>query len=172
MIEHWTDIEMKKTKRNRRDQNTHLKMARMMRDFKTTEKGKSDWREGSGRKHETLDNSKIAAAIKEWMLNHPDNTNKSECARDLNLSRPTVRKWWKEIENVLDDGLSEFDREYVSNTFPIEDPEEEERVRIEQEILESINAEFKDKWGEMNVSFKFTDENDNDDEDVGAPILR
>ena len=170
MIEHWTDIEMKKTKRNRRDQNTHLKMARMMRDFKTTEKGKSDWREGSGRKHETLDNSKIAAAIKEWMLNHPDNTNKSECARDLNLSRPTVRKWWKEIENVLDDGLSEFDREYVSNTFPIEDPEEEERVRIEQEILESINAEFKDKWGEMNVSFKFTDENG--DEDGGAPILR
>ena len=164
MIEHWTDIEMKKTKRNKRKQNIHLAGARAIQNINDPE---GTWR---GRKHETLDNSKIAATIKEWMMNHPDCTNKSACARDLNMSRTTVTKWWNEINNVLDDGLSEFDREYVSNTFPIEDPEEEERVRIEQEILESINAEFKDKWGEMNVSFKFTDENG--DEDVGAPILR
>ena len=174
MIEHWTDIEMKKTKRNKRDQEIHLKMARMMRDFKTTEKGKSDWREGNGRKHETLDNSKVAAAIKEWMLSHPDSTNKSECARDLNLSRPTVRKWWNEIENVIVDRPYEFDEEEMGGLVAREsDPYEEERARLEKEILESLNAEFKDKWGDMSVSLKLTDEEDVDyDEEAGAPVLR
>lgn len=174
MIEHWTDIEMKKTKRNKRDQEVHLKMARMMRDFKTTEKGKSDWREGNGRKHETLDNSKAAAAIKEWMLSHPDNTNKSECARDLNLSRPTVRKWWNEIENIIVDRSYEFDEEEMGGLVAREaDPYEEERARLEKEILESLNAEFKDKWGEMSVSLKQTDEENVDyDEEADAPILR
>jgi hypothetical protein len=98
MIEHWTDIEMKKTKRNRRKQATHLKMARMMRDFKMEEKGIRAWDEKSGRKHETLSNSKIAARIEEWMILHPDSHNKSECARDLGLTRPTVTKWWNIIE--------------------------------------------------------------------------
>ena len=32
------------------------------------------------------------------MLKFPDNHNKSECARELGLTRPTVRKWWKQIE--------------------------------------------------------------------------
>ena len=53
------------------------------------------------------------------------------------------------------------------------DPYEEERARLEKEILESLNAEFKDKWGDMSVSLKLTDEEDVDyDEEAGAPVLR
>ena len=105
MIENWTDIEMKKTKRNRRTQSTHLKMARMLRDFKMEEKGIAAWDEHNGRKHETLANSKVAAKINEWIMSHPDNHNKSECARDLGLTRPTVIKWWKQILEQSDDYL-------------------------------------------------------------------
>lgn len=145
MIEHWTDIEMKKTKRNKRNQELHLKMARMMRDFKMTEKGKSDWREGNGRKPETLENSKIAAAINEWMADHPDSTNKSACARDLNLSRTTVTKWWQQIENVangrdIEYGLPE---EEIGGFMAREsDPYEEELQRLQQEILDSITKDI------------------------------
>lgn len=137
MIEHWTDIEMKKTKRNKRKQAIHLAGARAIQNINDPE---GTWR---GRHHETLDNSKIATAIKEWMISHPDNTNKSECARDLNLSRPTVRKWWNEIENSIvenpygfDDGLME------PGSFASEaDPYEEELSRLQQEILDSITKE-------------------------------
>ena len=42
--------------------------------------------------------------VLQWREEHPGNHNKSECARDLNLTRPTVRKWW----NLLDEaGTSE-----------------------------------------------------------------
>lgn len=144
MIEHWTDIEMKKTKRNKRDQEVHLKMARMMRDFKMTEKGKSDWRDGNGRKHETLENSKIAAAINQWMIAHPDSTNKSACARDLNLSRTTVTKWWQQIESVGNDtGIEyEFPEQEKAGFMASEaDPYEEEFERLQEEILDSLYLE-------------------------------
>ena len=54
------------------------------------------------------------------MLSHPDSHNKSECARELGLSRPTVRKWWNIIssESLVDktqkvmDGLKPIDVHY------------------------------------------------------------
>lgn len=104
MIEHWTDIEMKKTKRNRRKQKIHLAGARAIQKINDPD---DEWREGSGRKHETLENSKVAARVKEWMLLHPDSHNKSECARDLGLTRPTVIKWWKQIEESTEESLHE-----------------------------------------------------------------
>ena len=111
MIEHWTDIEMKKTKRNRRKQTTHLKMARSNRDILAEEKGKENWWEGGGRPEgsvATLDNSKVAAQVKEWMLSHPDSHNKSACARDLGLDRKTVRKWWKQIEEQSEEQSEDY----------------------------------------------------------------
>ena len=105
MIEHWTDIEMKKTKRNRRKQTTHLKMARSNRDILAEEKGKLNWWEGGGRPESTLDNSREAALVREWMLLHPDCHNKALCARNLNMSRTTVTKWWKQIEEQSEDYL-------------------------------------------------------------------
>lgn len=121
MVQHWTDIQMKETKRNRRKQITHLKMARMMRDFKMEEKGIRAWDEKSGRKHETLSNSKIAAQVEEWMLLHPDSHNKSECARDLGLTRPTVTKWWKQIEKQSENYLQK---------------------KVEREIIRDITEDF------------------------------
>ena len=47
-----------------------------------------NWREGNGRKPEK-------EKVRAWRAAHPESTNKSQCARDLGLSRPTVRKWWE-----------------------------------------------------------------------------
>ena len=93
-IKFLTGLDMKISKRNGRMQINHLKMARMMRDFKMEEKGIARWDENRGRKKETAANSKIAALIRDWRELHPDNLNKSACARELNLDRKTVRKWW------------------------------------------------------------------------------
>ena len=183
MIEHWTDIEMKKTKRNKREQEVHLKMARMMRDFKMAEKGKTDWREGNGRKEETLENSKVAAAVIEWMIAHPDSTNKSACARELNLSRTTVTKWWQQIEQTLanenseyryEDLLDDQDSILEGSVAREADPYKEELSRLEQEILDSITSEWlKNGDGEINVSVHLTDEKDAEhDDEANASILR
>ena len=117
MIEHWTDIEMKKTKRNRRKQTTHLKMARSNRDILAEEKGKENWWEGGGRPEgtvTTLGNSKVAALVEEWMLSHPESHNKSACARDLGLDRKTVRKWWKQIQEQSEDYLHLKEEERIT----------------------------------------------------------
>lgn len=137
MIEHWTDIEMKKTKRNKRKQAIHLAGARAIQNINDPE---GTWR---GRHHETLENSKVAAAVNEWMANHPDSTNKSACARDLNLSRTTVIKWWNEIENTIVESPYDFDDGLLEpGTFANEaDPYEEELTRLQQEIIDSITKE-------------------------------
>ena len=124
MIQHWTDIQMKETKRNRRKQITHLKMARSNRDILAEEKGKEKWWEGGGRpvgSFATLNNSKVAALVEEWMLSHPDSHNKSECARDLGLTRPTVTKWWKQVEEQSENYLQK---------------------KVEREIIRDITEEF------------------------------
>ena len=137
MIEHWTDIEMKKTKRNKRKQAIHLAGARAIQNINDPE---GTWR---GRHHETLENSKVAAAVNEWMANHPDSTNKSACARDLNLSRTTVIKWWNEIENTIVESPYDFNDGLLEpGTFASEaDPYEEELTRLQQEIIESITRD-------------------------------
>lgn len=137
MIEHWTDIEMKKTKRNKRKQAIHLAGARAIQNINDPE---GTWR---GRHHETLENSKVAAAVNEWMANHPDSTNKSACARDLNLSRTTVIKWWNEIENTIVESPYDFDDGLLEpGTCASEaDPYEEELTRLQQEIIDSITKE-------------------------------
>ena len=102
-VRYLTGLEIKENRRNKRKQDIHLKGARAIQNINDPE-GK--WREGSGRKHETLDNSKIAAKVREWMIAHPDSHNKSECARDLGLTRPTVTKWWNIINSEsLDDKI-------------------------------------------------------------------
>ena len=100
MLSSWTDIPMKKTKRNRRKQSVHLGRIRTMQHFDDPE-GK--WREGNGRKIATLDNSKEAQLIKGWMDSYPNSKNKAACARDLGMSRTTVTKWWKAIVQEQED---------------------------------------------------------------------
>lgn len=134
MIEHWTDIEMKKTKRNRREQNTHLKIARLSRDVLTEEKGKEHWWEGGGRPKgavATIENSKIAAQVKNWREHHPDSHNKSECARELGLDRKTVRKWWR----FIDEKEVTEQKKDISMSF-------EEIKRQVMEEMEPVRAQY------------------------------
>ena len=98
MISGMTGIELKRVKRNKRKLNVHLGVCRATRDVLCAERGEA-WDAHNGRKHETVENSKNAAMILKWREEHPDSHNKSECARDLGLTRPTVRKWW----NLLDE---------------------------------------------------------------------
>jgi DNA invertase Pin-like site-specific DNA recombinase len=50
------------------------------------------WRKGNGRKS-------AEETVKEWQAQHPECKNKSLCARDTGLSRPTVIRWWN--KNLL-----------------------------------------------------------------------
>ena len=90
-IDRTTNIRIMPNRRNGRKQYIHLARARALQIFDDPD---GFWRKGNGRRHATVENSKEAARIREWMEQQPGNSNKSACARDLGLSRTTVTKWW------------------------------------------------------------------------------
>ena len=83
-IEDTTTIRIERNRRNGRKQDVHLKAARAMQ---TALDPDGSWREGNGRKAQR-------DIVKQWKEKNPDNNNKSQCAKETGLSRPTVRKWW------------------------------------------------------------------------------
>lgn len=94
-IERLTGIRIDPTRRNGRSRKVHLTLARAQQDA-LCEIEKRDWREGNGRpKGSTIsaEDSPKAKMIQEWRADNPQG-NKSACARDLGISRPTVIKWW------------------------------------------------------------------------------
>lgn len=97
-ISYLTGLEIKKNRRNERDQDSHLKRIRRIRDMDRAEEGLPRWDLNNGRKKETFANSKVAAKVIAWRNDHPESKNKSACARDLNIDRKTVRKWWHGLE--------------------------------------------------------------------------
>jgi hypothetical protein len=96
-IEYLTGLNMPEgNRRNGRDQGTHLILARTQQDALDKING-SNWRDGNGRKKGSVvshDNSPAAQKVAEWRKAHPSSHNKSACARDCGLTRPTVLKWW------------------------------------------------------------------------------
>lgn len=95
-------------RRNGRDRATHVKMMNVIRDNIAYPNG--GWR-GNGRHKEDYTNSKVAWKVAIWRCNHPDSHNKSACAKNLNMSRPTVIKWWRGVdifENIARHPLSEY----------------------------------------------------------------
>lgn len=94
-IEHITAIRIDKNKRNGQKQKDHLEIARAIRDIKVKQRGRKDWREGNGRPIATPKNSEHCAKVQAWRRANPNNDNKSQCARETGLSRPTIHKWWK-----------------------------------------------------------------------------
>jgi hypothetical protein len=97
VIESTTGIRIRRNKRNGRSQETHLEIARAIRDIQCRIKGKNKWSDGCGRKQGSTidaDNSRCAAIVKDWRKNNPSITNKARCARETGLARPTVYKWW------------------------------------------------------------------------------
>lgn len=98
-VEYLTALKMPTNRRNGKKQETHLKLARLHRDFYSEEKGRKDWRDGNGRKkgsHVEADKSPAAKLVQEWRLVHPNDANKSRCAKDTGLNRDTVAKWWSD----------------------------------------------------------------------------
>lgn len=96
VIETTTGIRIERNRRNGRKQIVHLKGARALRDINCEERGIERWDINSGRKKESIETSPHAAIVKEWQEKNPDNKNKSQCARDTGLTRPTVHRWWNE----------------------------------------------------------------------------
>lgn len=111
-IKYLTGLEFKENKRNKRKQKIHLKLARSNRDILCIDRGKENWWDGGGRPKgavSTADKSRYAKMIYEWRYKHKDSNNKSACAKELNLSRPTVRKWWNKADpnKPIRDGIKE-----------------------------------------------------------------
>lgn len=90
-IEDTTTIRIERNRRNGRKQDVHLKAARAMQ---TALDPDGSWREGNGRKAQR-------DIVKQWKEKNPDNNNKSQCAKETGLSRPTVRKWWDPDKAVV-----------------------------------------------------------------------
>lgn len=97
-IEFLTALKMPEgNRRNGRKQDIHLKRARLLCD---TDHPDGSWRIGNGRKKETYANSKKAWIVAAWRYGHMMSHNKSACAKDTGLTRPTVRKWWNGIDEL------------------------------------------------------------------------
>lgn len=84
-LEHWQGWEYTPVKRNGRRRNVHLMGARAIQEINDRVNG-TNWREGNGR----LSKKDI---IKQWRKENPYKS-KTECSRELGISRPTVYKWW------------------------------------------------------------------------------
>ena len=102
LIEDRSGLRIDKNKRNGRPQSEHVKMMTLIRDQISYPNG--DWREGNGRPKGSIvlaEDSPQYAKVQEWRRNNPNSNNKSRCARETGLSRPTVRKWWQSPWDTL-----------------------------------------------------------------------
>jgi hypothetical protein len=98
LIEDRTGLRIDPNKRNYQKQTDHLEVARAIRDVKTKQRGMKSWDENNGRPKGSIvlaEDSPQYAKVQEWRRNNPQSKNKSLCARETGLSRPTVRKWWQ-----------------------------------------------------------------------------
>jgi len=125
-----TKEQKKEEAEKRRDQKTHLARARLLQKFDDPDER---WRNSDGRPVGSLtpaENSTQAKLVREWRIAHPDNTNKSQCVKDikayiaslkeglteeeqkkkkvmgttvakLHIGRNSVIKWWDVIEDEM-----------------------------------------------------------------------
>ena len=84
-----TGIQIEKNKRNGQKQSDHLEEARAIRDIRMRRQGRK-WTDGNGRPDKL-------SVVAEWRSEHPEGT-KAECIRETGLSKPTVYRWWREID--------------------------------------------------------------------------
>lgn len=81
-------ILIEKNKRNGRKQAEHMRRISVLRD--------SDYPDGTWRN--TKGQPTEEQRIREYLEQHPEETNKSKIAAELNISRTTLTKWWKVIK--------------------------------------------------------------------------
>ena len=103
-IEVTTLFHIDRNRRNGRKQDVHLKRARAVQMVDDPD---GIWRGRPLGSVKTVFDSDSAQKVKDWMENHPENRNKSQCARDTGLDRKTVRKWWSAFDNLTDKPLNE-----------------------------------------------------------------
>ena len=82
-----TGIQIEKNKRNFRKQALHLERARAVQNI---DYPCGEWRNKEGRPDKL-------SVVTEWRSEHPERT-KAECIRETGLSKPTVYRWWREID--------------------------------------------------------------------------
>jgi len=82
-----TGIQIEKNKRNFRKQTLHLERARAVQNI---DYPCGEWRNKEGRPDKL-------SVVAEWRSEHPEGT-KAECIRETGLSKPTVYRWWREID--------------------------------------------------------------------------
>ncbi len=101
-IEATTLLHIERNRRNGRKQDEHLLRARMLRDL---DHPNGSWINRKGRPKNTyksIENSEVAHKVIQWRKEHPASKNKSACARDLNLVRNTVIKWWDGTDRIAE----------------------------------------------------------------------
>lgn len=86
-IEKITEIRIERNKRNGRKQKDHIKIMNFVRDEIN---GNKDWRNKNGR---PVGSGTAQEKVQQYRAEHPE-ASVSEVARDLQLSRTTVYKWW------------------------------------------------------------------------------
>ena len=110
-----------------RKQPEHLWRARLIRDGLY-----EDWREGSGRKTKQ-------AQVLSWIIEHPFGT-KYACAKELNIKKDTVRKWWvsdpKEASELLSkiQVIQEAEKLKKETNIHKGEPESERKLPSQQEV--------------------------------------
>ena len=104
-VEYRAGFSLPANKRNGRKQEVHLKGARAIQQINDEANG-TNWRAGNGRKPKK-------EAVEEWRLAHPDGT-KAECHRETGLSRPTIDKWWKNPEDIIQEERNRWEKEAIS----------------------------------------------------------
>lgn len=90
-IEDTTLFRIERNRRNGRKQDEHLKRIRLLQ---TADYPNGDWRNKEGRPLQL-------EIVQRWRQENPGNMNKSKCARETGLSRPTVIKWWNPDKVVV-----------------------------------------------------------------------
>lgn len=101
-IEKLTGLTLPVGRRNGQKQSEHLEEARAIRDIRMRRANKQ-WYNQNGRPKGSIVSpldSPQYIKVQEWRRGHPNDDNKSQCARDTGLDRKTVRKWWMAVDVV------------------------------------------------------------------------
>ena len=123
-----TGIQIEKNRRNGQKQSDHLEEARAIRDIRMRRQGRK-WTDGNGRPDKL-------SVVAEWRSEHSEGT-KAECIRETGLSKPTVYRWWREID------LMEL-REYTNKEKMVQLSGDESQ-RKAAEIVAAVTAIAKER---------------------------
>lgn len=104
-IETTTAIRIERNRRNGREQAIHLRRIRMLQE---ADYPNGTWREHNGRKDAEFE-------VQRWQNFNPENGDKNQCAKETELSLPTVRKWWVDNDSRCAAIVKEWQRNHPNS---------------------------------------------------------